>query len=91
MPFGLESPPRTFEQMIVVATSAAKWEFALVYLDVIVVDSRSAAEHIHHVRHVLSPSRGAGVTLKLKNCILLAEILDCFGYAIRPRRLEIAS
>lgn len=54
-----------------VAPSEHKWQFALVDLDDIVVFSSLVAEHIDHVRDLLSPLRHAGDSLNLKTNIIL--------------------
>lgn len=68
---------------------AVEWQLALVDLDNIVVISRSASEHIHHDKHVLTLSRDAGVALMLKKWSLFMKSIKYFGHAIRPRRSEI--
>lgn len=45
--------PSTLRQKITFAKKAIKWQFALVFSDLIVVLSRSASDHIDHVRNVL--------------------------------------
>lgn len=47
-----------------VILSSAKWQSALVYLDDIVIFSKSVEEHMQHARKVLTLPRDTGVTLK---------------------------
>lgn len=91
MPFGLRNAPGTFQRTMDVILSTVKWQFALVYLDDIVVFSRTPVEHIDHVRHVLTLLHDDGVILKLKKCRFFTDTIDYLSHVIRPRRSEIAS
>lgn len=91
MPFGLRNAPKTFRRTMVIILSTVKWQIALVYLDDIVVFSRTPEKHIYHVQHVLTLLNNARATLKLKKCKFFTDTIDYLGHVIRPRRLEIAS
>lgn len=65
MPFGLWNASGTFQSTMDVILSAIKWQFALAYLDSIVVFSDSAKEDIVHVRDVLTLLNNTGNTLEL--------------------------
>lgn len=91
MPSGLQNTPGTFQQAMHVILSTVKYQFALVYLDVIVIFSRTPDEHILPIHTILNLIRDSGVTLKLKKIHFFTETIDYFGKVIRPRRLEIAS
>lgn len=67
IPFGLKNAPGTFNRVVDVILSAVRWKFALVYLDDIVIFSRTPEEHLNHLRHVLRLLKTAGVTLNLKS------------------------
>lgn len=73
------------------ALSVIGWQFALVYLEDNVVFSRSAAEHIDHVRHEVMILGDAGAALKLKKCDFFTDKIDYLGHVIFRRRLETAS
>lgn len=49
-----------------VILSSVEWQFALVYLDDIVVLSKTFEKHIDHVRKVLLLLYNAGATLKFE-------------------------
>lgn len=68
-----------------------KWQFALIYLNDIIVFLRSSRDHIEHVLRVLSLLWGAGVTLILKKCNCFTRTLDFLGHVIQPRRLKITT
>jgi len=50
-----------------------KWKSCLVYLDDIIIFSQSAEKHEEHLLDLFSALRGAGVSLKAKECHLFQE------------------
>ena len=46
MPFGLKNAPATFQRAVDIILSRVKWETALVYLDDVIVYSRTVTEHM---------------------------------------------
>lgn len=67
MPFGLKNAPGTSQRVVDVILATVKWQFALVYLDDVIVFSSSLEDHVEHVATVLRLLKDAGVTLKLKS------------------------
>lgn len=74
-----------------VILSPLKWQFALVYLDKIVVCWRSPRDSINLVKQFLSLLQDTKVSLKVKNCNFFTGTVDYLGHAVHPRRLEIAT
>ena len=68
MPFGLSNAPATFQRALDILLSGYKWKHCLVYLDDVIIHSKSGGEHIHHVDEILTTLGNAGVSLKLKKC-----------------------
>ena len=50
MPFGLKNAPTTFQRAVDIILSRVKWDTALVYLDDVIVYSRTVTEHIRTLR-----------------------------------------
>ena len=90
MPFGLTNAPATFQRAIDMVLGQYRWKTCLVYLDDIIVFSRTAEEHIRHVEEVLTTLQDAGFSLKLRKCEFFAETVDYLGHVIRPERLQVA-
>lgn len=67
MSFDLKNAPETIQRAMDVILLLVKWQLALVYIDNIVVFSRSQRDLIEHVRRLLSLLRNAGDTLNLEN------------------------
>ena len=63
MPFGLQNGPSIFQRIMQGILSPYLWLFCLVYIDDIVVYSKSYKEHIKHLDLVLGAVEKAGITL----------------------------
>ena len=75
MPFGLTNTPGVFQRLMqrVIGGLNTKegTDFVRVYIDDLIVFSRSLKEHIAHLRQVLSRLRGANLKLKPSKCHFL--------------------
>ena len=89
MPFGLKNAPATFQRALDMILAGVRWQFALVYLDDVIVYSRTVDEHEEHVRAVLRLLQSAGVTLKLKKCEFFSTSVRYLGHEIRPGELRV--
>ena len=90
MPFGLKNAPATYQRAIDTILTTVKWQFALVYLDDIIVFSSSFEDHKSHLRTVLKLLEAAGVTLRLAKSKFFHTEVDYLGHVIKPGALEIA-
>jgi len=53
MPFGPTNAPATFQRALDIILSGVKWQSCLIYIDDVIVYSKTGEEHIGHVDHVL--------------------------------------
>ncbi len=90
MAFGLTNAPTTFQRAVDILLLRVNWQFCLVYVDDIIVYSKSEEDHIRHVDEVLSTLRKAGLSLKFKKSNSFCRRVDYLGHRITPGRLEIA-
>lgn len=74
MRFGLKNAPATSQRATDVIVLSVKWQLALVYLDYIVVFSKTAYNHLIRLRRVLKLLQNADVTLKLIMRFLRGDI-----------------
>lgn len=73
--------------MIDVIISTVKWQNARVYLDDVIIFSKTVDERLGHVEEVLRLLADATVTLKLKEGKLLTEAVEYIGHVIKPGKL----
>ena len=91
MPFGLCNAPATFQRTLDILLAGLRWKTCLVYLDDVIVFSKTFDEHVKHVQDVLTILQRAGISLKLKKCNFFTKAVDYLGHVIKPGRLEVAT
>ncbi len=84
MPFGLTNAPATFQFVMISVLSPYLDRFVLVYLDDILVYSKSLSEHLVHLREVLVALREAKLYCKLSKCLFCAPEVEYLGHLLTP-------
>ena len=79
MPFGLCNAPSTFQRLMNTIFEKEINSFVLVYLDDILIYSRSMGEHWDHLRSALDKLRRAKLFGRLHKCEFLKEQVDYLG------------
>ena len=82
MPFGLWNGPSIFQRVMQGILAPYLWLFCLVYIDDIVVYSKSYEEHIEHLDLVLEAIEKAGITLSPKKCHLFYGSILLLGHKV---------
>ena len=88
MPFGLCNAPATFQCLMEQVLAGLHWTCCLVYLDDIIVFSRSVPEHLSKLREVLSRLKGAGLKVKPSKCHLLRRSVQYLGHILSACGVE---
>jgi hypothetical protein len=73
LPFGLVNAPAAFQRYMDVALSGLNFNCALIYLDDILIFSKSWDDHMRDCNAVFECVRKAGLHLKLKKCTFGAD------------------
>jgi hypothetical protein len=89
MPFGLTNAPATFMRVMNDVFRPFSDEFVIVYLDDIIIFSRTREEHVHHVRLILSVLQREKLFLKLSKCEFGKTSLVYLGYIVGGGELKI--
>lgn len=82
LPFGLCNAPPTFQRLMNDTLGNCIDNFALVYLDDILIYSSTKEQHEQHVRHVLERLRQAKLVANLKKCEFFKTELEFVGFHI---------
>ncbi|KAI7967784.1 hypothetical protein MJO29_001061 [Puccinia striiformis f. sp. tritici] len=82
MPFGLTNAPATFQALMNEILGDLVNDCVVVYLDDILIYSRSQAEHIEHVREVLKRLRSSNLYAKGSKCVFHTTEVTFLGYVL---------
>jgi hypothetical protein len=82
MPFGLTGAPATFQRFMNDTLRDYLDIFYTVYLDDILIYSKTRKEHIEHVRLVLEKLRGASLFAKIQKCEFLVSEVKFLGIIV---------
>ena len=82
MPFGLTNAPATFQCIMNQVLQPFLRQFVLVFLDDILIYSRSMGEHIQHIQQVLETLRTNKLYLKASKCSFAQQSLEYLGHII---------
>ena len=82
MPFGLCNAPATFQRVMQVVLAGLEGEGVFVYLDDILIASKSFDEHLKQLREVFEHLRSASLRLKPKKCLFLRSEVPYLGHMI---------
>ena len=95
IPFGLMNAGATFQRAMDIAFSEEIGYFIVIYLDDIIVYSKTDEEHLKHLRKVFEKCRRFGLSLNPKKTVfglqegkLLGHIISKKGIKIYPKRVE---
>ena len=92
MPFGLTNVPAIFQRLMQRVLSglnpAEGPDFVAVYIDDILIFSRTMEEHLHHIEQVLAQLQLAGLKLKPTKCHFHCQRVEYLGHLITPQGLE---
>ena len=89
MPFGLTNAPATFQQEMNDIFREQLGKFVVIFLDDILVYSRTLQEHARHVRFVLETLRDKQFYAKISKCEFFKKSITYLGHLITERGVEI--
>lgn len=82
MPFGLRNGPSIFQRVMNRILAPYLWLFTLVYIDNIIIYSKSYKEHIDHLDAVLGAIEKSGITLAPTKCHLFYSSILLLGHKV---------
>jgi len=89
MPFGLTNAPATFQAFINDVLREYLDHFVVVYLDDILIYSKSKEEHIEHVRKVMKTLLDAQLQAKLSKCEFHKDRVEFLGFVISKEGISM--
>jgi len=82
MPFGLCNAGATFQRLMDVVMSGLHLDVCLVYLDDIILFSKTVEEHLERLVRVLDRLHSAGLKLKPEKCSLMQQSVTFLGHVV---------
>ena len=90
MPLGLKGAPAAFQRALDIILSGVQWQICLIYLDDVILFSRTHAEHARHLDTVFSLMRSVGTSHKLKKCSFFQPKVHYLRHVISPGKVSVA-
>lgn len=92
MPFGLTNAPSVFQRLMQRVLQGLNPDegpdFVSVYIDDVLVFSRSLSDHLRHLQLVMERIRSAGLKLKPSKCHFIRTEVEYLGHIITPQGLR---
>jgi hypothetical protein len=89
MPFGLTGAPASFQALMNETLREYIDKFVAVYIDDIVIYSKTIEEHRGHIKMVLTKLREAHLKLKLSKCEFHKKEIEFLGYVVGQEGMKM--
>ena len=83
VPFGLAQAPAYFQALM--TDILKEFNFAIVYLDDIIIFSRITEEHLSHIKHVFEKLRNAKLSMKFSKCHFFTKGIQYLGHILSTK------
>ena len=91
IPFGVSNAPATFQRLMNKVFAKELDAFILVYLDDILVFSRTKEEYLEHIRTTLGRLRDAKIYARLHKCEFYKDKVEYLGFDVSTRGVQPSS
>ena len=89
MPFGLTNAPATFQALMNEIFRPYLDDFVVVYLDDILIYSKSKEEHLEHLQKILTALRDNKLFGKLSKCEFFKTEVEYLGHVISEKGIQV--
>ena len=88
MPFRLTNAPATFQRLMESCLGELHLQYCIIYLDDIIIFSKTPEEHLHRLKLVFQKISEAGLKLKPSKCKFFRTRLEYLGHIMSKKGIE---
>ena len=88
MPFGLTNAPATFQRLMDSVFAGLKWKTLLVYMDDVLVYSKTFEDHLANLRAAFDRIREANLILKPNKCFFAKQSIKFLGHIVSDKGIH---
>ena len=88
MPFGLTNAPATFQRLMESCLGDLHLKYCIIYLDDIIIFSKTPEDHIERLRRVFQKIDEAGLHLKPSKCEFFKKRVEYLGHIVSTNGIE---
>ena len=88
MPFGLCNAPSTFQNAMEIILQPILNQFVMVYIDDIIIFSKSMAEHLNHLEQVFILLKEARMKIKIQKCRFARNEVEYLGHIVSNKGIS---
>ncbi|KAK3510443.1 hypothetical protein QTP70_006846 [Hemibagrus guttatus] len=88
MPMGLSNAPATFQRLMELVLRGLPWHICMVYLDDILIYSKTFEEHLSSLKEVFLRIQSAGLKLNPSKCHLARDHVVFLGHVVSRKGLQ---
>ena len=86
-PFGLAQAQAYFQELM---TGILKnFNFAIAYLDNVIIFSKTAEEHLDHTKHVFKKLRSTHLSMRLSKCHFITKETQYLGHILSTKGIKL--
>ena len=89
MPFGLTNAPATFRRLMERVLSHMNWRDCLVYIDDVLILSRTFEEHLRKLGEVFQAFEKTGLRIKPRKCHICCKLVPYLGHLLSADGIQI--
>ena len=89
MPFGLCNAPSTFQRTMDIVLEEFLNEFCMVYIDDIIIFSKSFDDHMKHLKMIFDKLQSEGFQIKYDKCQFARQRISYLGHIISNKGIEM--
>ena len=90
VPFGVTNAPATFQQLMNRVFAKELDAFVLVYLDDILIFSKTKEEHLHHIKIALERLRVQKIYARLHKCEFFCDKVEYLGFDVSEAGVQLS-